>query len=90
MPYSAIGGGIAPVPLSFPAERSNLSPPNFATTHLIASILNCYLPMTSRPMKWRTPFRNSSFIGSETLSEKLKKAVAVSEEKIEEGSRRRG
>ena len=38
----------------FPAEEALLSPCNFATTQLTASILNCYLPLTSRPMKWRT------------------------------------
>ena len=27
---------------------------NFATTHLTACILNFHLPLTSRPMKWRT------------------------------------
>ena len=31
----------------FPAERSILSPCNFATTHLTACILNCYLPLQS-------------------------------------------
>ena len=40
-----------PTPHSRP---SDLSPCNFATTHLTASILNFYLPLTSRPMKWRT------------------------------------
>ena len=42
-------------PLIFPQKEAFLSPCNFATTHLTASILNFYLPLTSRPTKWRTP-----------------------------------
>ena len=40
--------------LIFPQKEAVLSPCNFATTHLTASILNLYLPLTSQPMKRRT------------------------------------
>ena len=36
-------------PLIFPWKEAVLSPCNFATTHLTASILNLYLLLTSRP-----------------------------------------
>ena len=39
----------------FPAGRSSLSPCIFATAHLTACVLNLCLPLTSQPMKWRTP-----------------------------------
>ena len=41
-------------PLIFLQKEAVLSPSSFATTHLTAFILNFYLPLTSRPMKWRT------------------------------------
>ena len=41
-------------PLIFPQKEAFLSSCNFATTHLTARILKFYLPLTSRPMKWRT------------------------------------
>ena len=41
-------------PLIFPQKEAFLSPCNFATSHLTACILNFYLPLTSRPTKWRT------------------------------------
>ena len=41
-------------PLSFPQKEVVLSPCHFASTHLTASILRCYLPLTSQHMKWRT------------------------------------
>ena len=40
--------------LFFPQKEAVLSACIFATTHLTASILNSHLPLTSRPMKWRT------------------------------------
>ena len=41
-------------PLIFLQKEAILPPCNFATTHLAACILNFYLPLTLRPMKWRT------------------------------------
>ena len=41
-------------PRAFLQKKSVLSHCNFATTHLAACILNFYLPVTSRPMNWRT------------------------------------
>ena len=41
-------------PLILPQNEGRLSPCTLATTHLTAFILNFYLPLTSRPMKWRT------------------------------------
>ena len=38
-------------PLISLQKEAVLSPCNFATAHLTACILNCYLPLTSRPMK---------------------------------------
>ena len=41
-------------PLIVLEKEAVSSPCNFATAHLTACILNCYLPRTSRPMKRRT------------------------------------
>ena len=41
-------------PLIVLQKEAVLPPCNFATAHLTTCILNCYLPLTSRPMKWRT------------------------------------
>ena len=45
-------------PLIFLQKEAVLSSCSFATTHLIAFIWHFFLPVTSRPMKWRT-FRNA-------------------------------
>ena len=41
-------------PLIFLQKEAALSPCNFATAHFTACILKFYLPLTSRPTKWRT------------------------------------
>ena len=42
-------------PLIFVWKEAVLSPCNFGTTRLTAFLLDFYLLVTSRPMKWRTP-----------------------------------
>ena len=45
---------VASEPLIFWEKESVLSLRYFATIHLTACILNAFLLVTSRPMKWRT------------------------------------
>ena len=54
-------------PLIFPRREAVSSLCKFATTHLTASILNLYLQLTSRPMKWRTLSQRPIFCNYLTL-----------------------
>ena len=68
----------------FLQQEAVLSPCSFVTAHLTAVILHVHLPLTSRPMKWRTLSQQPKFLAQDQRKEFHRKRQKTRTSRVQE------